>query len=222
MLTAIRVAGQLLAAIFDPAHGMTELAAQPGRADFLGQQDALVAEAAAHIRRDHADPRLRQIRGNPPGQCGRCAAFGSRYGPRNCSARRSQVATTPRPSIGDMHCRAVRNLRRTTIGAGVANRSAATSTNVSRKTLLSQCSWTLVSLVSAARMSTIAGSSSNSTSTDAARSSAAARLAATQTAIGSPTWRTLVVGEHRLRGRFETRQSGYRDDRPHARQDRRR
>ena len=35
-------------------------------------------------------------------------------------------------------------------------------------------------------MSTTAGSSSNSTSTEAARSSAAARLAATQTAIASP------------------------------------
>ena len=109
----------------------------------------------------------------------------------NCSRRRSQIATTPRPSIGDMHCRAVRSRRRTTIGADVANRSGATSMNVSRKTLLSQCSCTRISLLSAVRISTTAGSSSNSTSTAAARSSAAARLAATQTAIGSPTCRTL-------------------------------
>ena len=58
MFSAIGVAGELLAAILDPAYGMAEMAGQPGGTDFFLQQDALVAEAAADIGRDDADARL--------------------------------------------------------------------------------------------------------------------------------------------------------------------
>ena len=58
MLAAVRVAGELFAAVLDPAHRVAEAAGEPAGADLLGQQDALVAEAAADIGRDNADPRL--------------------------------------------------------------------------------------------------------------------------------------------------------------------
>jgi hypothetical protein len=53
VLAAIGVRGQLLASILQPAHGTVEMPGEPCETDFLGEQDALVAEAAADIRRDH-------------------------------------------------------------------------------------------------------------------------------------------------------------------------
>ena len=58
VLSTVGVAGKLLAAILDPAHRMAETTRQICRADFLRQQDALVAEAAADIGRHDANPRL--------------------------------------------------------------------------------------------------------------------------------------------------------------------
>ena len=55
VLAAIGAGGQMLAAILDPAHRMAAAHRQPRQADFLRQQDALVAEAAADIGRDDAD-----------------------------------------------------------------------------------------------------------------------------------------------------------------------
>ena len=55
MLAAIGVGDQVLAAIFQPAHRALHLPGQPGEQDFLAAQQALVAEAAADIRRDNAD-----------------------------------------------------------------------------------------------------------------------------------------------------------------------
>ncbi len=56
-----RVGGgdQMLAAILDPAHRAVEMARQPAEADLLGLQQALPAEAAADVGRDHADALLR-------------------------------------------------------------------------------------------------------------------------------------------------------------------
>ena len=59
MLTAIGVAGKLLAPVFQPAHRMAEVPRQKRRTDFLRQQHALVAEAAADIRRNDSDILLR-------------------------------------------------------------------------------------------------------------------------------------------------------------------
>ena len=55
VLAAIGVAGQVLAAILDPAHRMAAAHRQPAERNFLGEQDPLVAEAAADIGRDDAD-----------------------------------------------------------------------------------------------------------------------------------------------------------------------
>ena len=59
VLAAVRVAGELLAAVLDPANGMTATHREPAEKHFLGEQDPLVAEAAPHVRRDHADAALR-------------------------------------------------------------------------------------------------------------------------------------------------------------------
>ncbi len=60
VLAAIGAAGELLAAILDPAHRMPQTASQETGADLLGQEHALVAEGSAHVRRDHADALFRQ------------------------------------------------------------------------------------------------------------------------------------------------------------------
>lgn len=120
--------------------------------------------------------------------CGSCVALVT----VSCSSRESQCATTPRPSIGLMHCRAVRNSRVTETAALAATAAMSSSTRVSRKRLSPQSSCTKAeSGCRAASMSCTAGSASKSTCTAAARSSASARLGATHMAIISPTWRTL-------------------------------
>ena len=58
VLAAVGVRRELLAPVLDPAHRTPEPAAEPRERDFLRQQDALVAEAAADIGRDHADRAL--------------------------------------------------------------------------------------------------------------------------------------------------------------------
>ena len=60
VLTTIGIAGELFAPILDPAHRMAEQAREEARAHFLGQQDALVAEAAADIGGHDANARLIQ------------------------------------------------------------------------------------------------------------------------------------------------------------------
>ena len=58
MLAAVGVGRELLVTILDPAYRPAGFHCQPGDADFLGQQDALVAKAPAHIGRHHADATL--------------------------------------------------------------------------------------------------------------------------------------------------------------------
>jgi hypothetical protein len=58
VLAAVRAGGEVLAPILDPAQRMAELQRRPGESDFLAQQNALVAEAAADIGRDDADAPL--------------------------------------------------------------------------------------------------------------------------------------------------------------------
>ena len=60
VLAAVGVGGEAFAAVLDPPERRAELARGPGERDLLGQQDALVAEAAADIGRDHADLALVQ------------------------------------------------------------------------------------------------------------------------------------------------------------------
>src|SRR5712671_182864 len=68
------------------------------------------------------------------------------------------------------------------------------STTRSRYRLSPQRSWTRAGLARMSRgASTTAGSTSNSTMTELARSSASPRVGATQAAIASPTYRTLSV-----------------------------
>ena len=103
----------------------------------------------------------------------------------------SHSASTPLPSIGAMHWRAVRTSRVTLTAARAATASMSSSISVSRKTLSPHCSWISGASASrAASMSETAGNISKSTATRSAMSSASARVSATQTAIVSPTWRT--------------------------------
>ena len=55
VLAAVGVGGQVLAPVLEPAQRGADLARSPGERDLLRQQDALVAEAAADVGRDHAD-----------------------------------------------------------------------------------------------------------------------------------------------------------------------
>src|SRR5260221_10419903 len=57
VFAAVR-AGEILSTVFDPAQGTAKLAGGPPKGDFLGEQDALVAESAADIRSNDADPPL--------------------------------------------------------------------------------------------------------------------------------------------------------------------
>ena len=54
VLAAVRARDQMLAAILDPAHRMAAAQGEPCERHLLGQQDALVAEAAAHVGGDDA------------------------------------------------------------------------------------------------------------------------------------------------------------------------
>ena len=58
VLAAIGVGGEVLAPVLQPAHRLSEPQRQPAQRHVLGQQDGLVAEAAAHIGRDDADAAL--------------------------------------------------------------------------------------------------------------------------------------------------------------------
>ncbi len=60
MLAAVGVCHELFAPVFDPAHRPSQFPRKPAEADFLGQQDALVAEATADVGRDHTDRSLVQ------------------------------------------------------------------------------------------------------------------------------------------------------------------
>ena len=59
VLAAVGVAGQALPPVLDPADGVAEAPGQVAGHDLLRQQDALVAEAAAHVGRDDAHGLLR-------------------------------------------------------------------------------------------------------------------------------------------------------------------
>ena len=55
VLAAVGVGGEALAAVLEPAQRRPELARRPGERHLLGEQDALVAEAAADVGGDDAD-----------------------------------------------------------------------------------------------------------------------------------------------------------------------
>src|SRR5207237_4685189 len=54
VLAAVGIRRELLAPVLEPANWHAELFREPAEAHFFGQQDALVAEAAADVRRDDA------------------------------------------------------------------------------------------------------------------------------------------------------------------------
>ena len=58
MLAAIGAGAQMLAPVLDPADGEAFIEREPGKADFFGQQNSLVPEAAADVGRDHANAAL--------------------------------------------------------------------------------------------------------------------------------------------------------------------
>ena len=62
VLAAVGVGGQVLASILEPANRMTAAKREPAEADFFGEQDPLVAEAAADVGRDDADAALLQAK----------------------------------------------------------------------------------------------------------------------------------------------------------------
>ena len=49
MFSAIRVGAEMLAAIFEPAHGMIDLQRQPAQCDFFTAQQPFISEAAPHV-----------------------------------------------------------------------------------------------------------------------------------------------------------------------------
>ena len=55
VLAAVRVGGEVLAAVLNPAYRMAQADREPAKADLLGQQNPLVPEAAADIGSDHPD-----------------------------------------------------------------------------------------------------------------------------------------------------------------------
>ena len=111
VLAAVGVGGELLAPVLDPAHRAAAAQREPGEADFLGQQDALVAEAAADVGRDHPD--LALVEAEAFGEAGADDVRHLRGGVHHQLPERGgpSAATTPRPSSGAMHCRAVRSRR---------------------------------------------------------------------------------------------------------------
>jgi len=54
VLPAVGRRRQVLAPVLEPAQRPADLARRPAEADFLGQENPLVAKAAAHVGRDHA------------------------------------------------------------------------------------------------------------------------------------------------------------------------
>ena len=59
MFAAVGAGNQMLATILDPAERRSELPSEPGDAQLFRLQHAFVAEAAAHVGRDHAHAALR-------------------------------------------------------------------------------------------------------------------------------------------------------------------
>src|SRR5262249_25523914 len=55
MLAAIGARREMLATVFDPAHRMPAVHRKPAERHFLGEQDALIPEGAADVRRDDAN-----------------------------------------------------------------------------------------------------------------------------------------------------------------------
>ena len=68
MLAAIGVGDQVLAPVLDPAHRMPAAQREPTDADLLRSEDALVAEAAADVGRDH--PHLAVLEAEAVGKAG--------------------------------------------------------------------------------------------------------------------------------------------------------
>src|SRR5262245_1009724 len=60
VLAAVGVGGEALTPVLDPSQRRLDLARGPGERDLLGEQDALVAEPASDIGRNHADLSLVQ------------------------------------------------------------------------------------------------------------------------------------------------------------------
>ncbi len=55
VLPAIGSGNEVFAAVLDPAHRMAAMHGKPAETNFLGQQDAFVAEPPADVGRDDAD-----------------------------------------------------------------------------------------------------------------------------------------------------------------------
>jgi len=68
MLAAVGVGDQVLAPVLDPAHRMPAAERKPTDADLLRREDALVAETAADVGRDH--PHLAVLEAQAVGQAG--------------------------------------------------------------------------------------------------------------------------------------------------------
>ncbi len=83
-----------------------------GHGQLLAVKRDLLAEAAAHIGRDHRHLRFRTGAGARPAACARDAAPDCRHGRSDARARRPRSATQPRVSIGTWVCRCCENAPR--------------------------------------------------------------------------------------------------------------
>lgn len=68
MFAAVRVRGQLFAAIFQPPHGMAAPHGEPAQTDFFSRNNCLIAEAATNIGGNDANLNFGNLQG--PGKTG--------------------------------------------------------------------------------------------------------------------------------------------------------
>ena len=195
MLAAVCVRGQLLAPVLEPAHRMAAPHGEPAQANFLAGQDRLVAEAAAHVGRDHANLDFGQPAAPAPARCEPHGETGSRHAGSTGCSRASHCATKPRHSIGDITWRAVRSSRVTFTGAVLRGRldravEADLEVDVALDRVVHQHAAGLLARRACRRPPAAPRIRPRPA---AAMSSASARVSATHMAISSPTWRILSV-----------------------------
>jgi hypothetical protein len=187
MLAAVGVGGEALTPVLDPPQRRADLARGPGQRDLLGEQNPLVAEAAADVGRHDADLALVDAE-----TLGEARAHDVRLLGGGVDDQLAQ----PRMPMGD-HAAAFDRAHDLARGAQLARHRhgslgfdglEVTSMLVVRKRLSAPV------LVhqrrpGLARLQHVddAGSGSRSSSISAARSSASARVGATHRAISSPT-----------------------------------
>src|SRR5215471_18751101 len=103
VLAAIGIRAQVLAAVLEPTHRRSDAHREPGQRHLFATEQALVAEAAAHVGRNHANRTVVEAQA-----LGHAALHDMRLWVALMRVRKpnraSQWARTPRPSSGNMQC----------------------------------------------------------------------------------------------------------------------